>query len=115
MEEGESDLEAAGRELLEETGLAGPLDDAWAVEVERDFSWNKKRFVGLERFYGLQVGDSVSIRPAALTRSEVGAFLGFGWFTMEELGSLEDRVEPPHLAAVVASLVEMRPGALASG
>jgi 8-oxo-dGTP pyrophosphatase MutT (NUDIX family) len=109
VEPEESESEAAKRELYEETGLLRTVRDCWAVEVERDFVWNMKRFVGPERFYGLRVDDAVSVTPAALTESESGALVDFGWFSVEEMAGLADRVEPPELPSVVASLVEMRP------
>jgi 8-oxo-dGTP pyrophosphatase MutT (NUDIX family) len=108
LERGESDLEAAQRELHEETGLRGSLDDSWAVEVKRDFCWNGKRFVGPERFYGLDVGQAIAAQPACLTETETGALLGSSWFSSDEIKALRERVEPPDLPAVVSALLAMR-------
>jgi 8-oxo-dGTP pyrophosphatase MutT (NUDIX family) len=110
VEPGESEPEAARRELREETGLSCALDDSWAIEVDRDFVWNMKHFVGPERFFGCQIDGAVPVHPAALTESETGALVGFGWFSTAEMEGLEDRLEPPDLPSVVASLLDIHRG-----
>lgn len=107
VEAGESDLAAARRELAEETGLLAELSESWAVEVERDFLWGGRRFVGPERFYGLHVPEA-GARPAGLTESELSTFSGYGWFSSSQLDSMPDELEPPELPGVVQTLAEMR-------
>ena len=71
--------------------------------------WNMKRFVGPERFYGLRVGDPVSVAPAGLTDSEIGTLVDFGWFSVEDLGGLPDRSNHPSWPPWWRPLLEMRP------
>lgn len=105
VEEGEAELETARRELFEETGLSLELSDDWAVEVERDFVWAGRRFVGPERFYGARVPSAVAVRPAAPTASEVATYSGSLWCEVAELPSLPGVLEPASLATVVAELM----------
>ena len=106
LEEGETDLEAARRELFEETGITARLHDRWATEVERDFVWAGRRYVGPERFFALRLAASPAVHPVALTDSEAPTYLGHAWFRPDELGRLDGFLEPPHLLEVLTELVE---------
>ncbi|MCL5974100.1 MAG: NUDIX domain-containing protein, partial [Actinobacteria bacterium] len=84
VEEGESYIQAASRELAEETGLLdttlfGPV--AW---VKRDCLWSGRRLVAVEPFFVALVGDQ-QVRPQALTEEEEATLLGYHWFAVEEL------------------------------
>jgi 8-oxo-dGTP diphosphatase len=104
VEPGETELDAARRELLEETGLVVDLDEGRAVEVERDFEWCGSRIVGPERFYGTVVDGAAAVVTAGFTASEVSTFAGSVWVLVDELRGLPGAVEPPELGAVVEAL-----------
>jgi 8-oxo-dGTP pyrophosphatase MutT (NUDIX family) len=105
IEPGESPLAAAHRELVEETGL-----DPWAiqptpVDVDRDNTWNGRRFVGSEPFFLARytVGRP-ELDRGGLLPDETRNLLGHAWVTPAAFASLDGRLEPPELAAVVAVL-----------
>ncbi|MEU1392330.1 MULTISPECIES: NUDIX domain-containing protein [unclassified Nonomuraea] len=100
LDPGETALEAARRELAEETGLPGSAVGEHWVDVERDFSWLGVRYVKTEPFF-LATFDEARPRvtPAALTEEELGVYRGHTWAEEMPYG-----VEPPELADVVAAL-----------
>ncbi|MBG0815753.1 NUDIX hydrolase [Planomonospora sp. ID82291] len=104
IDPGETPLEAARRELAEETGLPGEaVLDRW-LPVHRDFTWLGVRYVKTERFYLARFGRTPQVRPDRLTAEEDGAYLGSGWFLTEELAGLPDVVDPPGLPEIVSRL-----------
>ncbi|MGN9845358.1 NUDIX hydrolase [Nonomuraea sp. H19] len=102
IDPGETPLEAARRELTEETGLPGSAVLDRFVAVERDFSWLGVRYVKTEPFF-LARFDTVRphVDPGELTEEEHAAYLGYAW--AEELPAT---VDPPELAKIVERLTE---------
>jgi 8-oxo-dGTP pyrophosphatase MutT (NUDIX family) len=107
IEEGESALAAARRELLEETGLSGSaIDDRPIAHVHRDYVWAGRRLVAVEPFFIARVReDDAPVAPLGLTQEEQTAFLGFYWWTPPELRPESTPVEPPELLALLAEHV----------
>ncbi|MFG2077952.1 NUDIX hydrolase [Nonomuraea maritima] len=104
IDPGETPLDAARRELAEETGLPGDaVLDHW-TPVERDFTWLGVHYVKVEPFYLARFDGRPEVTPSALTAEESDTYLGFGWFTRAELAALSDPVQPPHLADVMKRL-----------
>lgn len=100
LEPGETHLEAARRELAEETGLPGSAVLDRHVEVERDFRWLGRRFLKRELFYLARfAGQRPPVDPGELTEEERSAFRGHVWAER-----LPDGVEPADLAQVVERL-----------
>jgi len=63
IEAGETPLQAARRELVEETGLDPDAMLDWSLPVERDVRWNGKQYVGAEHFF---VARFTAERPALI-------------------------------------------------
>ncbi|MEV7971340.1 NUDIX domain-containing protein [Sphaerisporangium sp. NPDC088356] len=106
IDPGETPLEAARRELYEETGLPGDtVTDMW-VPVERDYHWLGVHYVKVEPFYLARFAGTPEIVPETLTDEERDTFLGHAWFTPAELAALPDPVEPPAIAEVIALLLQ---------
>jgi 8-oxo-dGTP pyrophosphatase MutT (NUDIX family) len=104
IEPGETALEAARRELEEETGLPGSTVTAHHVMVRRDVVWAGKRFVGEEAFFLARMQDPAPISHDGLREYETGIFQEHAWVSWSEIGSLADRVEPPELLEVLRAL-----------
>lgn len=100
LEPGESPLEAARRELTEETGLPGAAVSEHMVEIDRDFTWLGVRYVRREPFYLARFDEArPAVVPSALTDEEVAGFRGHVW--AEEL---PEGVDPPELAQIIEAL-----------
>ncbi|MFD5255928.1 NUDIX hydrolase [Streptomyces bobili] len=117
VEPGETPLEAARRELAEETGLdPAAVVDRW-VPVDRDVWWKGKRYVGTEHFFlALFADERPSLVRTGLLPDERTALDTHRWVGWPELCSLPDPVEPPHLPDVLGDLMPdgpwgRRPGA----
>jgi 8-oxo-dGTP pyrophosphatase MutT (NUDIX family) len=112
IETGETPFAAAGRELFEETGLAASAVLDRFVLVERDVRFNGKRFVGPEHFF-LARFDHLRPEPqrAGLLPDEQQNLQAYAWVSWTELGELPDRLQPPELLGVLASLVPQGPWA----
>jgi 8-oxo-dGTP pyrophosphatase MutT (NUDIX family) len=104
VEAGESELDAARRELTEETGLPTGTLMSPVVRVRRDHLWAGRRLISVEPFFVARVGDA-QVRPTALTDEEQTTLLGFYWWTLEELDDPGVAVEPSELLALLAEHV----------
>ncbi|MFC5825732.1 NUDIX domain-containing protein [Nonomuraea insulae] len=100
LDPGETALEAARRELTEETGLPGEAVADRSVEVERDFRWLGVRYVKREPFYLATFGEArPEVDPGELTEEERAAFRGYVWAEEPPEG-----LEPPGLWKVIEQL-----------
>ncbi|GGM29810.1 NUDIX hydrolase [Dactylosporangium sucinum] len=105
IDPGETPLEAARRELAEETGLDPAAVGEAFVAVERDVRWNGKRFVGEEQFFLARFdAERPALARTGLLPDEQLNLQAHVWVGPAELVALPDRLEPPGLAAVIAAL-----------
>jgi 8-oxo-dGTP pyrophosphatase MutT (NUDIX family) len=103
IEAGETPLQAARRELIEETSLASDLIEPRPVEIARAFRWNGRDHEHTEWFYLARI-PKTDLRPAGLLADESEQFLGYRWFSPEEIQLSPERIEPMQLLEVIADL-----------
>lgn len=106
IEPDETPLDAARRELAEETGLDPAAVRDQSVPVDRDVRWNGKRYTGTEQFFVAQFAEAQpSLVRTGLLPDEQASLDTHTWIAWSDLGSLPDPVEPPQLLAVLGALV----------
>lgn len=102
VEDGESEVEALVREVLEETGLRVRAEDVGPLvwTQESTFTWRGARH--LTRCHGrvVRVHDTAAAAPL-LTDVEQGTILGQRWWTPAELLAHPGRFYPRHLPTLL--------------
>jgi 8-oxo-dGTP pyrophosphatase MutT (NUDIX family) len=107
IDPGESPLDAARRELGEETGLDGGAVLDRCVDVERDLWWDGRHTVGPEQFFLARfAAERPELVRTGLLPEEEASLHDHVWADAAGLAALPDRLEPPELAAVIAALTE---------
>ncbi|MFZ0530800.1 MAG: NUDIX domain-containing protein [Propionicimonas sp.] len=104
IDAGESPVEAAARELAEETGLVvdpvvllGPVAIRTVIHGYSDQVLSQT-----EHFFVLRVEARFEVSPAGLTADEQVTLDGWAWHPLGELGRLGDPVWPENLVELVA-------------
>jgi 8-oxo-dGTP pyrophosphatase MutT (NUDIX family) len=104
LEGGESFVDAARRELFEETGI---LRDAVGQEVaEREFVLqlhNGENVIAEERFFLVRVADQ-SLSRDHWTPMEIAVMADHRWWSVEELTSTSEAMFPETLVTILASI-----------
>ncbi len=103
VERGEHLLDAARRELYEETGLE-PAIRAGFARVWRDHTWKGRRREEVEGWFLAECGPAPIVAPGALTASEIETLAGWQWVGREALASLDAPLEPETVFAVLDEL-----------
>ena len=102
VEDGEDEVAALVREVLEETGLSVRVEDVGPLlwTQESTFTWRGARH--LTRCHGrvVRVHDTTAAAPL-LTDVEQGTILGQRWWTAAELLAHPGRFYPRHLPALL--------------
>lgn len=104
VEAGETPLEAARRELYEETGLAAEAVEDVSTPVDRYVHWLGEHHVRVEPFFLARFeGSAPVVRATAFTPEENDTFVGHGWFSLAEMADLDD-VDPQNIPEVLGIL-----------
>jgi 8-oxo-dGTP pyrophosphatase MutT (NUDIX family) len=104
IEPGERPIDAARRELQEETGLPGGSVINRHMMVRRDVRWNGRHYQGEEAFFLARVDHPGLLSRDGLAEHERDWLHGHAWVDRSEITKLPDTVEPPHLIDIVAAL-----------
>jgi 8-oxo-dGTP pyrophosphatase MutT (NUDIX family) len=104
IDPGETALQAARRELAEETGLDPAAVGEHQVTLHRDFVWKRRRYLGAEEFFLARFTTSEpAVSRAGLLDYELEDLIGTAWIPRADLPSLE-LLQPPELPALITDI-----------
>lgn len=105
LDPGERPIDAARRELEEETGLSGECVVNQHVTVSRDAVWAGRRYIVDEEFFLARFASPMpALSRDRLRDDEVSLLIEEAWITWKEISRLPDPVEPPNIMSVLRSL-----------
>lgn len=106
LDDGESSVQAAAREVAEETGLRVAPDALGEVVHRRltEFSFGGGDYRQAEEYFLLRT-ERFDATPTAHSELEMMAVLGLRWWGRDELRSTAERVYPAELADVLEGLL----------
>ena len=102
-------MEAAVRELTEETGHSPVWISAAGLSVHRDYMWCGKRYRNKELFFLARVDSRRPPLPLALSKSEQSLLAGRRWWTWPQVLCTPDRIEPVNLVDVLLTFAPTGP------
>jgi 8-oxo-dGTP pyrophosphatase MutT (NUDIX family) len=94
LDAGETHLQAAIRELHEETGIDIPVSAAPVHERTVEFAFDGLHYRQHELFFAARVLHDVEVSPLHWTDVEMRALLDHRWWTQEELSTTADVIHP---------------------
>lgn len=105
LDPGEGAVQAAVRELREETGLVVQAEAMGAVVHERmtEFAFGGRRYRQAEQYFLLRVG-AHAVDTAGFNAIEVASVLGHRWWGRQELAATDERVYPAELLDLLARI-----------
>jgi 8-oxo-dGTP pyrophosphatase MutT (NUDIX family) len=106
IEPGESEREAAAREVAEETGLAGAAIGPAVWRRSVPIPWAEPPFTQRETYFWVptpRFEPSAAGIPSEAERREIDAYR---WWTLPELEASQERFAPRHLARLLRELLE---------
>jgi RimJ/RimL family protein N-acetyltransferase/8-oxo-dGTP pyrophosphatase MutT (NUDIX family) len=103
IDPGETPLQAARRELFEESGLPGERIVDSPLALWRSFRFSGRNHHQQEHFYLARV-TSTGVDLSHIPADEVQWLKGYRWWTLDELAKTRDLVEPADIGEIAARL-----------
>jgi 8-oxo-dGTP diphosphatase len=105
IDPGETPIEAARRELVEETRLDPTAIIDRPVLHLYEWTWKNTLRIGPETFF---LARYATDRPepdfSGLEPAELDELRGFAWRTLDEIAAMTERLDPPALLQIIAEL-----------
>jgi len=107
IEPGETPVDAARRELLEETGIVA--DDVMPLVAHRTtaYEWKGRRYLTQEHFFFVRACNA-TLDISGWLETDRNWMSDLGWWRLDDLLSTNEIVRPPGLAALAVALSEGR-------
>lgn len=107
LEPGETHVEACRRELSEEIGVTDAAIGPQVASCDGPFHLFKTPRFARERYFVVRLPDA-TVDTSRLAETEDNPVLGTRWWTLDELESTAERIEPAGLAQVARDVVAGR-------
>ncbi len=104
LEAGETHVEACRRELSEEIGVADAEIGPQVASCDGPFHLFRTSRYARERYFVVRLPDA-AVDTSRLAETEDNPVLGTRWWTLAELESTAERIEPRGLAEVARDIV----------
>jgi 8-oxo-dGTP pyrophosphatase MutT (NUDIX family) len=105
LESGETHVEACRRELSEEIGVADAAIGPQVASCDGPFHLFKAPRFARERYFVVHLPDD-QVDTSRLAETEDNPVLGTRWWTLDELESTGERIEPAGLARVARDIID---------
>lgn len=110
QQEGEAPIDAAIREVYEETGIVLAGHPGIICRYVNRYRWRGHVHNQREEVFAFSVPEEVTVSPAvALEGEELISYEGHRWLSVEDLERVNMEVVPQALAVVLRSFIEQRP------
>jgi 8-oxo-dGTP pyrophosphatase MutT (NUDIX family) len=105
VEDGEHPRDAAAREVFEETGIEVADSGDAVLTTRRTWTWAGVSYDQTDHFFLARVPSGTPVTPHHLTEIEIQTLIGHRWWTLDELGTTDEFIEPAGFVAALPGLI----------